>query len=174
MTQRGGTRMKRLVWLCVTAMLMAACALAPGGGSSTGGNSSAGGGKASIDLTVSGAVQGTSTQLAKYDCSGGEFGSFAASFDPVMNGKQYNIAILITSYKGAPVTIDLPAPNNNVLVQFGNDQSGIYHNDSHTTGSVTINAGGDSGAVDASFEPPAVFGFAPLQMKFTFTCPVNK
>jgi hypothetical protein len=163
---------KRLLWLCLMAILVAACGDAIGGGSSTGGNSSSGGGKATIDLTVSGAVQGTSTQLAKYDCAGGEFGSYIASFDPVMNGKQYNIGILIGKYKGAPVTIDLATPDNNVSVQFGNDQSGIYHNDSHTTGSVTINAGGDSGAVNADFEPPAVFGFAPLQMKLTFTCPV--
>lgn len=164
--------MKRFLCSGIVAILFAACGVVPSGGSPPAGNANAGGGKASIDLTVSGALHGTSTQLARYDCGGGQFGSFVLSMDPVMNGAQYNIGLLISIYKGAPVTIDLSTPDNHVTVQFGNDQSGIWTNDSRTTGKVTINPGGDTGAVDAHYSPPTYTGFAPLQVKFTFTCPV--
>src|SRR5712692_8060304 len=130
--------MTRFLCSGIVAILIAACGVAPGGGSPPAGNASSGGGKASIDLTVSGALQGTSTQLVKYDCAGGQFGSFIVDLDPVMNGKQYKIGLGIGRYKGAPVTIARPDPDNNVTVQCGNDQSGIWSNDSNTTGSVTI------------------------------------
>ena len=100
----------RFLYAALALMLLAGCAAPPS--ATPGGNGGTSGGKASIDLTVSGAIQGTTTQLAKYDCSGGEFGSYLTSLDPVIDGKQYNIGLLIGQYKGAPVTIDLAAPDN--------------------------------------------------------------
>lgn len=163
-------RMKRLLYVSFAMLLLVGCGGATVGGSSTAGSTGSGVGKASIDLTVSGGVEGKSTQLAKYDCGGGSFGTYQTELVPVINGQQYTIDLLISKYKGAPVTYNLPAPDNNVGLSFGTDQKDWFQ-DSHTTGSVTINAGEDSGAVDAHFDPPAYTGFVPLDVKFTFTCP---
>ncbi|HEV2035170.1 MAG TPA: hypothetical protein VGU71_13390 [Candidatus Dormibacteraeota bacterium] len=164
--------MKRFLCVAFAAMAIAAC----GGGTPTvsgpAGTTGSGAGKASIDLTVSGGVEGKSTQLSKYDCAGGAFGSYLASLSPVINGQQYKIDVLITKYKGAPATYNLPA--DNVGLTFGTDKKEWSSNVGNTTGRVTINAGGDSGAVDAHFAPSPIFGFEPIDLQFTFVCPAKK
>ena len=56
-------RMKRFLCLGFAAILLVGCGGATGGGSAAAGNAGSGAGKASIDLTITGDVQGSTTQL---------------------------------------------------------------------------------------------------------------
>jgi hypothetical protein len=165
--------MKRFLSLGIVAILVA-CGGATGGGSSTAGNSSSGAGPASIDLTISGALQAKSTQLAHYNCSGAQFGAFSDTFNPVINGSQYVLELLIGDVKTTPLTRDLASQENHILLDIHNDQQG-WARDSQTTGTITIDPGADSGTVDAhSLEAGVGVYQTKVDLKFTFTCPTKQ
>jgi hypothetical protein len=162
----------RFLVLGLVLSLIAACG--PAGTSTPNGISASGGGKASIDLTVSGDLVGTSAQLAKYQCSGGQYGAFSDTFKPVVNGSEYDLQLLLGQYKGAPATYDFAAQPSNIRLDFYNDKAGWNNNDT-TTGTITIDTGGESGTVDAhSLESGAGVFLTKVDLKFTFTCPVSQ
>jgi hypothetical protein len=163
--------MMRFLCLGVLAILVAACGDATGGGSSAAGNASSGGGKASINLTVTGDVQGTTTQLASYACSGVQFGAFVDTFKPVFNGANYDLQLSIGKVTSTPATINLATEGSRVLLTMYRSGAGWLVN-SDTTGTITIAAGGDSGTVDAhAMSVIGLPGLRTVDMKFTFTCP---
>jgi hypothetical protein len=177
MRHRGGAKVKGFLCLGVLAILVAACGGATvggsltDGGSSAAGNTSSGAGKASLNLTVTGDVQGTTTQLASYNCSGAQFGTFADTFKPVFNGANYDLQLLISKVTSTPVTIDIAAEGSRVLLTMYRAGAGWLVN-SDTTGTITIAAGGDSGTVDAhAMSVIGLPGSRTVDMKFTFTCP---
>lgn len=167
--------MKKLFATLAFVVVVTACGPTTAGSTpqgSSGGNS--GSGPASIDLTISGALQAKSTQLAHYDCSGAQFGAFADTFKPVISGSQYELELEIADVKTTPVTRDLASQDNHVLLVIHNDQQG-WENDGQTTGTVTIDPGGDSGTVDAhSLEAGVGVYQTKVDLKFTFTCPAKK
>src|SRR5712692_6858018 len=109
--------MKKLfVWVAIVIGL-SACDL--GGVSRPEANSSSGGtagGMATINLTVTGPVNGSTTQLAGYHCSGAQFGAFVDTFQPVINGTQYDLALSIGKVTTTPVKIDLATQGDRVLL----------------------------------------------------------
>lgn len=127
-------------------------------------------GKATIDLVVSGALEGRTTQLAKTDCLEPAFNTFTTTMTPVINGENYDLSI-IAPFKSGPVTIDLAAPDNKVLLQLHNDKLGWAKNDG-TTGTLTINADGMSGTAEAhAMKAAGVQTF--IDLKVTFSCPAG-
>lgn len=169
--------MKKLYLLIAIALAAAACGDVPSG-TTAGGNSSAaggGGGQATIKLTVSGALQGSSTQLNKSDCTGLQYGSFAENFSPVINGKEYDLGMLLPAK--SPTTIDLSTPDSHVLVQLNDLKTGTggWRTTSDTTGTFTIDAGGNSGSADLhnlSNLLPGAYA-TTIDLKMTFSCPVK-
>ena len=133
-------------------------------------NDHSAGGKATIDLTVSGALQGTTTQLAKTDCNAPVFDGFFTTMTPVINGENYDLSIS-TPFKSGPVTIDLATPDNKVLLQLHNEKLG-WQKTEGTTGTITINADGVSGSADAhAMKAAGVQTF--IDLKFKFYCPAS-
>ena len=128
------------------------------------------GGKATIDLVVSGALDGRTTQLAKTDCLAPAFNTFTTTMTPVINGENYDLSI-IAPFKSGPVTIDLAAPDNKVLLQLHNEKLGWQKTDG-TTGSLTINADGMSGSAEAhAMKAAGLQTF--IDLKVTFNCPAG-
>ncbi|HYM66909.1 MAG TPA: hypothetical protein VEW68_06440 [Patescibacteria group bacterium] len=170
--------MKKPYLLIAIALAVAACegvpsGTTPGGNTNAGGN---GGGQATINLTVSGALQGSSTQLNKSDCTGLQYGSFAENFSPVINGKEYDLGMLLSA-KSSPTTIDLSTPDNHVLVELNDLKTGTggWRTTSDTTGTFTIDAGGNSGSADLhnlSNLLPGAYA-TTIDLKMTFSCPVK-
>ena len=156
--------MKELLAVIAT-VLITAC-----GGNAAPAQNQGSNAKATIDLTVTGALEGHTTQLAKTDCITPAFNTFTTTMTPVINGENYDISV-IAPFKSGPVTIDLAAPDNKVLLQLHNEKLGWGKNDG-TTGTLTINADGMSGSVDAHHMKAAgVQTF--IDLKFTFTCPAG-
>ncbi len=163
--------MKKLfVWVAIVIGL-SACDLSgvsrPEANSSSGG---AAGGKATINLTVTGPVSGSTKQLAGYHCAGVQYGAFADTFQPVINGTQYDLALSIAKVTTTPVTIDLKTQGDRVLLDMHANAQGFLKG-SDSTGTITIDAGGDSGSVDAHGVWSNGLPVGPAQLKFTFTCP---
>ena len=169
--------MRKLYVLLAIAILAAACSAgsgAPGGANNNGG----GGGKATIDLKTSGAMQGSTTQLNSYECLGAQFGAFSDTFKPVINGKEYDLGLLLNHVITTPVSFDLSSPDSKVLLQLNDLKTGTggWRNNSESTGTVRIDAGGDSGTVDAHNLDNGLPGTfkTKLDLMFTFTCPAKK
>ena len=170
--------MKKLYLSIAVALAAVACegvptGATPGGDTSSGGHS---GGPATITLTVSGAMQGSSTQLNKSDCTGLAYGSFAENFSPVINGKEYDLGVLLPA-KSSPTTIDLATADNHVLVELNDLKTGTggWRTTSDSTGTFTVDAGGNSGSADLhnlSNLLPGVYA-TKIDLKMTFSCPVK-
>ena len=164
-------RMKRFLCLGFAAILLVGCGGATGGGSAAAGNAGSGAGKASIDLTITGDVQGSTTQLLSYNCAGAQFGAFSDTFKPMFNGAQWDLSMLIGKVTTTPATVDLAAEGNRVLLDMHYNGGG-WRNNADTTGTITIDAGGDSGTVEAhSMVVLGVPGSRTVDMKLKFTCP---
>ena len=161
---------KLLVWVAIVIGLSAcdsSSVSTPAAPSSSGGTA---GGKATINLTVTGPVSGSTTQLAGYNCSGAQFGTFADTFQPVINGTQYDLALSIGKVTTTPVTIDLATQGERVLLDMHANAQG-FQKTSDATGTITIDAGGDSGSVDVHGGWSNGLPVGPADLKFTFTCP---
>ena len=161
---------KLFVWVAIVIGL-SACELSgvstPAANSSSGGTAGA---KATINLTVTGPVSGSTTQLAGYNCSGAQFGAFVDQFQPVINGTQYELALSIGKVRTTPVTIDLATQGDRVLLDMHANGQGFQKN-SDSTGTITIDASGDSGSVDVHGVWSNGLPVGPADLKFTFTCP---
>jgi hypothetical protein len=178
--------MKRFFCLGFAAIMIAACGASTdtgssGGGSTSGGSASggstSGSGRVSIDLAVSGAMNASTTQLNKYECNGVYLGVLFDTFSPVINGKEYDLAISVPA-KTTPKTIDLAAPDNHVLLELNDIKTGTggWRNNDQSSGTITIDAGGDSGAVDAhnlTNGLPGTFN-TKADLKIKFVCPAKK
>jgi hypothetical protein len=163
--------MKKLfVWVAIVIGL-SACDLS---GVSTPPASSSGdstaGGKATINLSVTGPESGTTTQLAGYHCAGVQFGAFADTFQPVVNGTKYDLALSIAKVTTTPLKIDLTTEGDRVLLDMHSNGQGFLKT-SDATGTITIDAGGDSGSVDAHGVWSNGLPVGPADLNFTFTCP---
>ena len=87
-------------------------------------NAPAGGKPGSIDISVTGAINGHSTHLDPdqgsqgADCITPQFArtmqQSQTTLFPVMNGKTYNFTVAVAHFKG-PVTVTLPDPSHNVI-----------------------------------------------------------
>lgn len=170
--------MKKLLAALAFVVVMSACADTAAGSTSqgsSGGNS--GGGQASINLTVSGAMQATSTQLNKAECGGAQYGVFFDTLSPFVNGKEYRLQVSVPVTK-TPVTVDLSTPDNHVLLELNDMKTGTggWRNVDQSTGTITIDAGGDSGSADVhnlSNLLPGTYA-TTIDLKLTFTCPAKK
>jgi hypothetical protein len=165
--------MKKLfVWVAIVIGL-SACDLSsvstPAPNSSGGGTT---GGKATINLTVTGPVSGSTTQLAGYNCSGAQFGAFVDTFQPVINGTQYDLALSIGKVTSTPVTIDIATQGDRVLLDMHANAQGFQKNGG-STGTISIDASGDSGSVDVHGVWSNGLPVGPADLKFTFTCPAK-
>jgi hypothetical protein len=163
--------MKKLFVLVAIAIGLSACDLtgvSTPPASSNGGGTAAG--KATINLTVSGPVSGTTTQLAGYHCAGAQYGVFADTFKPVVNGTQYDLALSIGKVTTTPVKIDLATEGDRVGLDMHANAQG-FQKSGDSTGTITIDAGGNSGSVDAHGVWSNGLPVGPADLKFTFTCP---
>jgi hypothetical protein len=159
-----------LVWFAIVIGL-SACdvsgASTPAANSSSGGG---GGGQATINLTVTGPVNGTTTELAGENCSGAQFGSFIDEFKPVVNGTTYDLYVSIGKVSTTPVTVDLATQGDRVGLDMHANAQG-FRNNSDSTGTINIDAGGNSGSVDVHGVWLNGLSGVPAELKFTFTCP---
>ena len=174
--------MKRFLCFGIVAILAAACGAAAdtgstGGGSSTGGSNGSSGGAATIDLAVSGAMTGSTTQINKYECAGVYLGLLIDTFSPVISGREYSLELSVPAPR-TPETIDLATPDNHVLLELNDIKTGTggWRNNDQSTGTITIDAGGASGTVDAhdlSNGLPGTFN-TKVDLKIKFVCPAKK
>jgi hypothetical protein len=164
---------KTLVWLAIVIGL-SACGVSgaptPAANSSSGGGGGGGGGQATINLTVTGPVNGTTTQLAGEVCSGAQFGAFIDEFKPVIDGTTYDLYISIGKVNTTPVTVDLATQGDRVGLDMHANGAG-FRNNSDSTGTINIDAGGNSGSVDVHGMWLNGLPVGPAELKFTFTCP---
>jgi hypothetical protein len=177
--------MKRsLLGLACAAMLAAAC-----GGSSSGGiagetpippqPSDAAGGGPSINITIAGAVTGSSTQLASdraNHCSslhGAETISiYSMNLYPVINGTDYHLSVIVTQFHG-PIMLNVASDNaggNRITVLFSDaaNNGSVWGVTASTTGTLGIDAKG-AGHVDLK-GLPALYGTSTLDISGSWTC----
>lgn len=159
------------------ALVLSACAgaAAPPAGNGNGSGSSSQG-SASLSLTISGATQGSTDKILKRDCEGAQFGTFFDSWTVQLNGVEYELGLMAPVIK-TPVTIAL-GPDAKVLLEINDQKTGTggWRNNDDTAGTVTIDAGADSGSVDAHNLDNGLPGAykTKLDLKFTFVCPAKK
>ncbi len=194
----------RLLWVGVVAVLaLAACGPSstsgtakgspggaagskPGGGTGgggTGGGGTGGGGTlATLDITVSGAVSGHSTQLDTTQSEGCvepgaavTIGTYPMNLYPIINGKKYQFSMLIAKFKG-PANITFPDTGNTVLLYLADKASGstdLWSPGPKSTGSLVQNVDVISGHADIK-GLSALLGNSTIDLVATWRCPPKK
>ncbi len=141
----------------------------------TGGASSGGG--PSITITVSGAVTGSTTQLATdhaNHCSSLQSAETIAIYSmnlyPVVNGHDYQLSVIVAKFHG-PVTLNVPADNadGRITVLF-DDLANVmsWGVNASSTGTIGIDANG-GGHLDLK-HLPVLFGTSTLDISGSWTC----
>jgi hypothetical protein len=135
-------------------------------------NRTAGGG--SINVTFSGAVNGTSTKLVRTDCkvaarqhAGHEYGM---SLWTELASKQYELALDINGWSG-PVSLTLPRgreAGNQVLFQVKENGGRIFLSDTMTSGTIIQGSDLMSGSYD--LHRLSTFSDEVLDLKATYKC----
>jgi hypothetical protein len=177
--------MKRsLLGLACAALLAPAC-----GGSSSGviagetpippQPSSASGGGPSINITVSGAVTGSTTQLASdraSHCSslhGAEMISiYSMNLYPVINDADYHLSVIVAQFHG-PITLNIATDNTGgdritVLFSDAANNGSVWGVTPSTTGTLSVDGKG-GGHVDLK-NLPALYGTTTMNIVGSWTC----
>lgn len=177
--------MKRcLVGLACAVLLTAACG-GPGSSGTAGETPippQSGGGSAagpSINITVSGAVSGSSTQLAGDQtnrCSSLQSAEtisiYSMNLYPVINGIDYHLSVILGKFHG-PVTLNVATDNTDgdritVLFSDAANNGSVWGVTHSTSGTVGIDANG-GGHVDVHDLPP-LFGASSVDLSGSWTC----
>lgn len=172
--------MKRYVVALVCAeLLVAACGVL--GPSGTAGETpippQSGG--PSINVTVSGAVTGSTRQLASdrtNHCSSLQSAEtisiYSMNLYPVVNGTDYHLSVIVAKFHG-PVTLNVPADNADggritVLFSDAANNGTVWGITSDSSGTLGIDADG-GGHLDLK-HLPALLGASTLDITGTWTC----
>jgi hypothetical protein len=138
-----------LVLVGLVVFALAGCGGEPGGGGS-GSNK-----HATIDITVSGAISGHSTQLDSKkpaDCLGQNgvklTGVTQTTLFPVINGKIYSFNVSVNDFKSAPMSFQLPDKTLKLGVSIEDTSNNNGWTAFEATGSVVINSDINSGKAD--------------------------
>ena len=183
--------MRLLLLVAAVVLALSACGGVSGGTAAGGGKSSpkagssakpaTGGSGASLDITVSGALSGHTTQLdssQKNDClepgAAVTIGTYPMNLYPVINGKTYQFSFLIGKFKG-PVTIQFPDKSNTILLYLADkaDASNFWTATDKSTGSLVMNADVISGRADLK-GLGALANNTTIDLSATWNCPPKK
>jgi len=177
--------MKRFILgLAFASLLVPAC-----GGSGSGGTSGetpippqpsgASGGRPSINLTVSGAVTGSTTQLSSAranHCSSLQSAEMISIYTmnlyPVINGTDYHLSVIVAKFHG-PITLNVATDNTGgdritVLFSDAANNGSVWGVTASTTGTLSIDAKG-GGHVDLK-DLPALYGTSTVDITGSWTC----
>jgi hypothetical protein len=134
-------------------------------------SSASGGG--SINVTFSGAINGSSTKLVKTDCKAAAHQTaghlYLMSLYTVVNGKQYELSLVINGFTG-PVTLTLPHSGSPVeLFQVVEENGRRFESDARTTGTITQAHDLMSGSYDLH-RLSSIGGGPTLDVKASYKC----
>ncbi len=133
----------------------------------------------SIDITVAGAVSGSSTQLAgdqTNHCSSLQSAEtisiYSMNLYPVINGTDYHLSVIVGKFHG-PVTLNVATDNTDgdritVLFSDAANSGPAWGVTASTAGTVGIDARG-GGRVDLH-NLPSVFGTSTVDLSGSWTC----
>jgi len=146
----------------------------------SGGGGGGGGSSATLDITVSGAISGHSTQLdsnQKNDCvepgAAVTIGTYPLNLYPVISGKTYQFSFLVGKFKG-PVTIQFPDKSNVLLLYIADKAGGdLWGPSDKSTGSFVMNPDTISGHADIK-AMTALAGTTSVDLAATWNCPPKR
>ena len=162
---------------CVLALAAVACGASGGAGGSAGTSGGTGtSSSAGVNVTVSGAVSGSSSQLSKDSaddsrCTASKLlKTYVMNMYPVINGKTYHVALLFGKFSGA-TTFTLPADAGAGITGYIADAKtgDLWNIGTSTSGTIKVEDSG-SGSMDLKNLQAMVSGTTVDTLKVTWTC----